>query len=128
MPFGGAIDWSSFSLSYAPSTLQNFRFKRAPNPLLQLRELRDAHPEKVAAMQAALAEARWHLLYHDDGDLPVHYGGPARPAPSAGRTLVAHLVAAAAKRVAQVVTQRNASQYAVLQCVRDAWQAKVRSR
>lgn len=123
MPFPHSVNWSAISISIDPLATFAFALARRGsrgrarrNPLHALQTMAAAQPERVAAMQAALAEARWHLLYHDETSaaardakaedaLPA-YHGPERPTPSAGRALARHVVEAAIVRQAQARAAR----------------------
>ena len=63
LPFERWLDWTAFSV----------RVKEAPalaDPLSVLRTLRAIPSARVAAMQAALREARPHFLWHLDPSRP----------------------------------------------------------
>jgi hypothetical protein len=86
---------------------------QTPNPLHRLAALAEAQPERLRAMQHALADARWLLHYRSREQVAAAAGAAGAAAASAhapsaaALALVHHLVLAAKQRTRRAISARR---------------------
>jgi hypothetical protein len=124
LPRGALVDWANMTVSLEPTELVAYAREpadaAAPNPLRRLAALALEQPERLAAMQRALADARWLLHYRTREQVSASAGGaagvgaaavgaasPAQSHPTGASALAHHLVLAAKERTRAVLATRE---------------------